>query len=177
MNKKWLTEPNEKHWEYRGVKCHILRHPVMLHLCGYVTAPAGHPWYEKPYDDIDVRVHGGLTFKGFLDSKQDMGYVVGFDCAHAGDLIPELDVIKHGGDVYRDIEYVTACVEELASEMLAQAEPEDGYYLITQEELDKMKAIIKRLYSGTDRERDYAKMLDAVYRTMGDCPAKKGDVV
>ena len=55
---------------------------------GYVRIPEGHPYYEKTYDDIDVRVHGGLTFGDhiFEDNKHfSDGYWVGFDTAHYGD--------------------------------------------------------------------------------------------
>ena len=32
------------------------------HLCGYLGIPPMHPWYGHHYDDLDVDVHGGLTF-------------------------------------------------------------------------------------------------------------------
>lgn len=32
------------------------------HFNGYVALCEGHPDYGKDYDDIDVEVHGGLTF-------------------------------------------------------------------------------------------------------------------
>lgn len=46
----------------------------------------------------------------------------GFDCAHAGDLCPKLDSLgarSFVGDVYRDIEYVTAEVTSLARQVAA----------------------------------------------------------
>ena len=55
---------------------------------GYVRIPEGHPYYEKTYDDIDVRVHGGLTFGDHIfgrDKYFSDGYWVGFDTAHYGD--------------------------------------------------------------------------------------------
>ena len=60
---------------------------------GYVVIPKGHKLHGKDYDNIDVDVHGGLTFAANSDEldweeliEEDKGgYVVGFDCAHAGD--------------------------------------------------------------------------------------------
>jgi hypothetical protein len=49
-----------------------------------VRVPKGHPWYEKSFFDIDVAVHGGLTFSDFNDILGE-GFWIGFDCAHAND--------------------------------------------------------------------------------------------
>ena len=54
---------------------------------------------------------------------------------------------------------------------------DDNYYIITQEEADKLRDIMRAMYGGSDRERDYAAKLDHLYRTMTDCPAKRGDMV
>jgi hypothetical protein len=45
--------------------------------CGYVTVPDDHPCAGKGYDEIDVAVHGGLTYAA--------GTKFGFDCAHWDD--------------------------------------------------------------------------------------------
>ena len=66
---------------------------------GYVIIPKGHPLHGKGYDDIDVSVHGGLTFSGPVNEldnskeggwfeikpKDKDGWVIGFDTAHYGD--------------------------------------------------------------------------------------------
>lgn len=64
---------------------------------GYVVIPKGHKLHGMHYDDIDVEVHGGLTYgdelteerleKMFPDlSKEDIGgWIVGFDTAHYDD--------------------------------------------------------------------------------------------
>jgi hypothetical protein len=66
---------------------------------GYVLIPEGHPDHGKPYDDIDVDVHGGLTYAelcddemierwpvGGLIAEEDKGcWVVGFDTCHYSD--------------------------------------------------------------------------------------------
>lgn len=62
---------------------------------GYVLIPENHPLHGKDYDDIDVDVHGGLTFSELVDAemvekweldKEDKGkWCVGFDTAHYSD--------------------------------------------------------------------------------------------
>jgi len=60
---------------------------------GYVIIPKGHPLHGKHYDDIDVEVHGGLTFSEpvkeldwpEISKKDKSGWVIGFDTAHADD--------------------------------------------------------------------------------------------
>lgn len=60
---------------------------------GYVAIPKGHPAYGKDYDEIDVEIHGGLTFGNYsskldnpsLPKFDEEHWVVGFDTAHAGD--------------------------------------------------------------------------------------------
>lgn len=61
---------------------------------GYVVLPPNHSSYGKAYDDIDVIVHGGLTFGEFTQNltkwkevKNLNGYVIGFDTAHYRDTL------------------------------------------------------------------------------------------
>ena len=102
--KPWLNEPDELAWtdKVTGLKCLILRHELG-HLCGYV---------QSDLTDIDsFDVHGGITFRGRF--QYAAGLWLGFDCAHAGDLIPELSV-RANDAIYRTLEYVTRQVEKLA---------------------------------------------------------------
>ena len=62
---------------------------------GYVLIPKDNHFHGEHYDDIDVDVHGGLTFSGLVDTKmvEDWGlekedegkWCVGFDTAHYSD--------------------------------------------------------------------------------------------
>lgn len=81
----WVKEPEIVFFEFAGYNCFISR-SICGSLCGYVKVPEDHPWHKKYYDDIDAEVHGGLTFSGSTPN----GYLVGFDCAHVYDLIPEV---------------------------------------------------------------------------------------
>jgi hypothetical protein len=44
--------------------------------------PADHPDAKNFYDDVDVEVHGGLTFRC---KASDGGAWFGFDCSHCDD--------------------------------------------------------------------------------------------
>ena len=54
---------------------------------GYVKIIPSHKDYGKHYDDIDVSVHGGLTFSEVIPNgdKWPEGHWVGFDTSHFGD--------------------------------------------------------------------------------------------
>ena len=67
-------------WVAHGLRCVIAHGGVSL--CGYVLVPDGHPDERKGYDDVDVDVHGGLTFRC---KAAGGGSWFGFDCAHGGD--------------------------------------------------------------------------------------------
>lgn len=63
---------------------------------GYVIIPHWHWLAGTPYDNIDVEVHGGLTFSGYVgnckwpdipDNCHPDDYIVGFDTAHYMDTI------------------------------------------------------------------------------------------
>ena len=70
--KEWTTEA--------GLKAQVIASP-MGHRCGYVGVPEGHPMYGKHYDDVNVDVHGGLTFS----NDEDGLWLFGYDCSHWGD--------------------------------------------------------------------------------------------
>lgn len=65
--------------------------------CGYISVPVDHPYYKVYYDEIDIDVHGGLTFSKFskvypvITSKDT--YWIGFDCSHCMDLC-DLEFLK-----------------------------------------------------------------------------------
>ena len=120
LNFAWLTEPDNLQLEANGYQCEIKRVPSLLHLCGYVTVPTTHPCHAKHCDEVDVNVHGGLTYA----KTDDYGTTFGFDCSHLGDLVPGMLRYAGGaamaleyGDAYRDIAYVTAQINWLAQQL------------------------------------------------------------
>ena len=59
------------------------------HPTAYIRIPEGHKDYKKDYDDIDLSVHGGLTYaRNYLwisENQKIDGWFVGWDYAHYGD--------------------------------------------------------------------------------------------
>lgn len=115
-------EGNYLEWIYTtksGIeyKCKIFRNKHMKNLCGYVILTSDNKFYNVDYNDIPVNVHGGLTFSNFYDGE----YMIGFDCAHSGDLLPGLsslvNSLLHSDEVYRDMEYVKSECESLAEQI------------------------------------------------------------
>lgn len=88
---------------------------------------------ERPDDgseqlDLTVRVHGGITCarprRALLGESDDAtGWVFGFDCAHAGDLMPGIhftpliDRAWEDTEVYRDRDYVFGETSRLAAQL------------------------------------------------------------
>lgn len=136
----WETEPDFLEFvdEGTGYRCFIQRHQDLKHLCGYVELPKEHKLYGETNIDneflLNLDVHGGITYaNGILLKKSGVGfftipthievdYVVGFDCAHAGDYspysLPLLGMNKIIGDeTYKDINYVTNECKKLAEQL------------------------------------------------------------
>lgn len=76
------------------------------HPCAYVCIDSDNPFYKKHYDDIPIRVHGGLTFaedklhrvleyseKYKCDTLQLMqrDWIIGWDYGHYGDYNTMID--------------------------------------------------------------------------------------
>ena len=105
--------------EATNLECFITRQQAG-HLCGYVILPPEHPLHGKDYTDPifnTIDVHGGLTYGG---NHQPIGkFALGFDCAHAGDLSPFLQLQKLNPfvDVYRNITYVKEECRKLARQL------------------------------------------------------------
>lgn len=75
----------------------------MGYRCGYIRVLPGHPWFGKPYDDIEAECHGGLTFGEHGTACPTHGseaeYWYGFDCAHGGDA-PDPDLMDEATRKY-----------------------------------------------------------------------------
>lgn len=91
-NGEWVEEIDSDEWEYKGIKCHILRvaipdgpngHIFGGYFCGYIKVPDNHLWFKK--EDIHAEVHGGITFAKEKDKKE---WWIGFDAAHSNDIVP-----------------------------------------------------------------------------------------
>jgi hypothetical protein len=142
MDKPWENEPNLISLEGEGYHLLIVRNPHLKTLCGYVGVTRQHPWFLSHYDDKKLRniwVHGGLTFsqKGGVSHFKKKYWYFGFDCAHAGDLVPSMQEVFQKtniapfslfkNEVYRDIDYVQDEVRNLL-EQLKDAKKKRGDY-------------------------------------------------
>ena len=147
----WNDEPDKAQWidEATGYDCLIIRHPQHGNLNGYVAVPAGHPAFGKDYNDVDIDVHGGLTYAAYTDSQllgdsldailtrvpaegrpADVWWF-GFDCHHARDLaptfaarmaaIPGMPAPIYARDEYRTFAYVVLECESLARQLAAMS--------------------------------------------------------
>lgn len=124
-----IKEEGDLHeWIYTAkngleIEC-LIRRNTTLALCGYVVITSDNKLFGLDYDTIyskvNTSVHGGLTYS----DEGDGGWVIGFDCAHAGDLCP---AFPYYDGVYRTKEYVIEECERLA------------------ESVSKFSGIIKRL--------------------------------
>lgn len=72
--------------EMNGIAYRIVRGPYSL--CAYVCCPARSPLIGHDYDDVDLDVHGGLTFAGpkmVLPPRRNDEWWFGWDYSHVGD--------------------------------------------------------------------------------------------
>ena len=142
MNKEELQklikkEGDELQWDYtcsNGViiHCSIHRNGVKA-LCGYITLTKDSSLYGVGYDNLNIQVHGGLTYDGY---DKDENWVIGFDCAHHGDLTPYflLNGEYYFGQrgIYRDMEYVKSECESMAEQASVFSKSIERYNKISQ---------------------------------------------
>jgi hypothetical protein len=115
VNQPWEDEPTEVDttWIAHGLTCRIRRTPRTGALCGYVAIPEDHPGRDDDWD-----VHGGITFNGQFSDGDDTWWI-GFDCAHAFDVMPNLRIGLDSSCTYWTIPMVTAETERLAAQIAA----------------------------------------------------------
>ncbi|WP_155723325.1 hypothetical protein [Gluconobacter potus] len=132
----WMHEPDKKQWNdpTTGLPCLIVRN-LLGALCGYVGVSRAHPDFERDYDNVEVSVHGGLTFANHCspgpedesichlveDGEDDHVWWLGFDCAHCDDEVPG-NPFRGWRGLYRDFNYVSREVAHLASQLKARGE-------------------------------------------------------
>lgn len=123
----WNDEPDRVEFEHAGFPCLLLRNPDLGQWCGYVAVPPGHPHHGKDYDQVEVEVHGGLTYSGSCSEhiyhkpkagEPDDVWWLGFDCGHFMDLTPyRPDADLPVREIYRNVAYVRAQCERLAEQL------------------------------------------------------------
>jgi len=117
MNKEELNKIIESEGDYfewkNQFKCFIIRNPIKA-WCGYVLISKDYPIDSDTIIDVDC--HGGVTYHKF-DEK---GLTIGFDCAHAGDIVPNLDLFwsDDDGNVYRTKEFAIDEVNKMVQQIV-----------------------------------------------------------
>lgn len=90
---EWIDEPDFVEFEHEGIKCKIIRRALFgNYLCGYVRVPET---FEGDIDELEV--HGGITYNNECENE----HWIGFDCAHANDLLPSIEMMKKEDESYR----------------------------------------------------------------------------
>ena len=124
-----IGEGDRQTFFHLGYKCLIKRCMESGALCGYVGVSDKSKLFGVNYDDVydlipDLSVHGGLTYSGFWKKEEnDSFYYLGFDAAHAGDIMPFMRFnfrIMMSIDrkaVYRDMNYMASECRLLAEQI------------------------------------------------------------
>lgn len=124
-------EPNWETFYYNGYRCLIRRNMMSGTLCGYVGLGPGHKYYDKPYDDIPIECHGGLTFADKIPETGDGCFYIGFNCCHYNDVMPFMAM--HLNDSYskileseeyvsyKDVEYVRTQVKQIVDQLVNES--------------------------------------------------------
>ena len=70
---------------YKGYEFYILN--LGSHPTAYVGVDKDHSLYGKRYEDLDILVHGGLSYSNYLSNvtKNKDKWYLGWDYAHYGD--------------------------------------------------------------------------------------------
>ena len=126
----WWDEPDRVEFRHAGLVCLIVRNTRLGNLCGYVAVPPEHPLYGCHYENVEVEVHGGLTYSDKCHEhichvpepgEPDDVWWLGFDCAHGDDLVPAIastfGVLEDGSQHYRDLACVRRQTEWLADQL------------------------------------------------------------
>jgi hypothetical protein len=93
---KWAMEFRKKEnaatitalekFSYKGYECIVRNGDCFDIKLGYVVIPENHKYFEKPFNEIEIDCHYGLTFSGYLRYEDKLVYAIGFDCGHGMDL-------------------------------------------------------------------------------------------
>lgn len=111
-----------KTWKHKGFGCCMVLTPWGT-LNGYVSLLSDHPYFGRSYDEIEedglVEVHGGLTFSGLGGQPSvllgpsgqpsifpDRYWYLGFDTAHAGDVVPAFKFKQEGDHKWTEEEVI-----------------------------------------------------------------------
>jgi hypothetical protein len=119
---EWDNEPDEVLWLENLTPCFAIRY-IFGTFNGYVGVNKKHPLYCTHYDEVDITVHGGLTYAGPNPGAGEVPdhWWFGFDCNHYNDFSPilfrDLPGIPNNG-IYKNLEFVINEITYLATELI-----------------------------------------------------------
>lgn len=116
----WTQEPDYAEFTLNGFTCVIRRPYLRSHLCGYVGLPKGHRAFGQDYDEIEVDVHGGLTYAShdMVEYDGPCLWWIGFDCNHSGDFSPYYSkTIEDRTEIYRTFGYLFVQLQSLTLQL------------------------------------------------------------
>lgn len=103
------------------------------HPTAYIRIPESHKYYDKDYDEINIDVHGGLTYAHdylYIDDITKLeGWFIGWDYAHSYDYVGWYeDEYYQKHDLHKDRKKWTTqeIKEEVASVCYQLSEVERG---------------------------------------------------
>jgi hypothetical protein len=119
---EWVEEPDYVYFVYKEYSCHVRRRfsldgpiedPIFFggYLNGYVVIPRDHPLYAKKGEDLKINCYGGVSFADMFEKV----YVVGFDCAHAADIVPSLHKSRKTQSSYESYKNLSFVIKECKS--------------------------------------------------------------
>ncbi len=119
-------EGDHERFEYRGLRCYIVRNPKFGYLLGYVETPCEIDW--NTVEGIDV--HGGVSFIGQIgetyypiEAREEKIHVVGFFCGRLFDYVPfQSELCSLDEQTYKTMRYVENECRKLADQLLKIAE-------------------------------------------------------
>lgn len=137
----WQDEVDKVQWTDKdtGLPCLAVRNHHGA-WCGYVGVDESHPWFERDYSQVDVDVHGSLTYAGHCmegpeahsichvpePGQPDHVWWFGFDCGHYMDRMPGMEARLRESEFpysweefasYKTLEYVQKEVKLLALQL------------------------------------------------------------
>jgi hypothetical protein len=141
---KWKEEPCRFEFDYKGLRCLIIRNDFTYHLCGSVSVNETHIFFEKEVSEIikthDLEVHCGLSncsyglneqwknlnsYKEMYDKEGKELWWLTFDCDHENDIIPiSYELCKLNSyemnekRTYKDLDYVRNELIKLCDQIL-----------------------------------------------------------
>jgi len=124
---EWVEEPDLILFNYKQIKCRIVRDINFGFLGGYIQIPKDHPWIltgKYNLNFIDSRIDYKLKY---LEKEEDKEFWIGFYCDSDYDYKPKSEykgliyknLIKNANiSTYKNIKYVERQCEVLVNDML-----------------------------------------------------------